>query len=43
MSNVATAFIEVVELPLVEVDLGPDVELCEGESATLDAGNPGAD
>ncbi|PLX13447.1 MAG: hypothetical protein C0598_03455 [Marinilabiliales bacterium] len=25
----------------IEVDLGPDVALCEGESIVLDAGNPG--
>jgi hypothetical protein len=25
----------------IEVDLGPDIAICEGESATLDAGNPG--
>src|SRR5688572_15047386 len=43
MSNVATAVIQVNELPLVDVELGPNIELCEGESATLDAGNPGAD
>jgi len=42
MSNVATAFIHVNELPLIPLDLGPDQEKCEGESATLDAGNPGS-
>src|SRR5690625_4533595 len=26
-----------------DVDLGPDVTICEGESITLDAGNPGLD
>lgn len=25
----------------IEVDLGPDIDLCAGESVTLDAGNPG--
>ena len=43
MSNIATAFIEVIELPAVEVDLGDDLEICEGETATFDAGNPGAE
>jgi gliding motility-associated-like protein len=42
MSNVATAFIEVVELPLIPVDLGPDQEICEGETATFNTGIPGA-
>jgi gliding motility-associated-like protein len=42
MSNVATAFIQVNELPLIDVDLGSDVEICEGETATFNAGNPGA-
>ena len=42
MSNVATAFIQVNELPLVPLDLGPDQEACEGETVTFDAGNPGA-
>ncbi len=42
MSNVATAFIEVIELPQLQVDLGPDIDACEGESYILDAGHPGA-
>lgn len=42
MSNIATAFIEVISLPLVDVDLGPDQFICEGESAIFDAGFPGA-
>jgi gliding motility-associated-like protein len=42
MSNVATAFIEVIELPKVLVDLGPDQQACDGETATFDAGVPGA-
>ncbi|HUR31153.1 MAG TPA: hypothetical protein VMZ69_06950, partial [Saprospiraceae bacterium] len=41
-SNIATAFIEVTELPLVTVDIGPDQQICDGETATFDAGNPGA-
>ena len=43
MSNVATAFIEVVELPLIPVDIGPDQEICEGETTTFDAGISGAE
>jgi len=42
MSNVATAFIQVNELPLVMVDIGPDQEACEGETATFNAGIPNA-
>ena len=42
-SNIATAFIEVIELPLVDVDLGADMQACEGESATFNAGHPGAE
>ena len=42
MSNVATAFIQVNELPILNVDLGPDQEACDGASFTFDAGNPGA-
>jgi hypothetical protein len=41
-SNIATAFIQVNELERVDVDLGPNQEICEGETATFDAGNPGA-
>ena len=41
-SNIATAFIEVNELPLIPLDLGPDQEICQGESATFDAGVPNA-
>ena len=41
-SNIATAFIEVIELPLVDVDLGADMQACEGASFTFDAGHPGA-
>ncbi len=43
MSNVATAFIQVNELPPIFIDLGPDYDGCEGESILLDAGNPGSD
>jgi len=42
MSNIATAFIQVNELSLINVDLGPDQERCDGETATFDAGNSGA-
>jgi gliding motility-associated-like protein len=42
MSNIATAFIEVTSLPLLDVDLGPDQFICEGESIFFDAGIPGA-
>ncbi|HJW30992.1 MAG TPA: hypothetical protein VJ508_17300, partial [Saprospiraceae bacterium] len=41
-SNIATAYIEVNALPQTEVDLGPDQQACDGETATFDAGNPGA-
>jgi len=41
-SNIATAFIEVTELPQTLVDLGPDQQACDGETATFDAGVPGA-
>ncbi len=42
MSNIAIAFIHVTELPQLVVDLGPDQERCDGETATFNAGNPGA-
>ncbi len=29
--------------PILDVDLGPDISLCEGETLTLDASTPGAD
>jgi gliding motility-associated-like protein len=41
LSNIATAFIQVNELPKITVDLGPDQEICEGQTFTYDAGNPG--
>lgn len=34
--------VQVTLLSIPEVDLGPDSVLCEGETITLDAGNPGA-
>ena len=42
MSNIATAYIHVISLPVLPVDLGADVQICEGETATFNAGNPGA-
>ena len=42
LSNVATAYIQVVDLPYMTVDLGPDQMRCDGETATFNAGNPGA-
>ncbi|HEY3387368.1 MAG TPA: gliding motility-associated C-terminal domain-containing protein [Saprospiraceae bacterium] len=41
-SNIAIAFIDVISSPVINVDLGPDVQYCEGQSATFDAGHPGA-
>ena len=32
---------EVYFIPIPTIDLGPDINLCEGESATIDAKNPG--
>jgi len=40
--EIATAYIDVIDLPFIQVDLGPDVTPCEGELTTFDAGNPGA-
>jgi gliding motility-associated-like protein len=42
MSNVAEYFINVEDLDHLLVDLGPDIEICDGSSLTLDAGHPGA-
>jgi gliding motility-associated-like protein len=42
ISNLATTYITVVELPVLQVDLGPDDILCQGKKDTLDAGNPNA-
>lgn len=41
-SNIAIAFINVIELPIINVDLGPDQEVCEGVSVSFNAGHPGA-
>ncbi len=41
-SNIATAFIDVIALPQTLVDLGPDQQACDGETATFNAGVPGA-
>ena len=41
-SELATAFIEVEVLPLIPVDLGDDLVICDGETATFNAGNPGS-
>ena len=41
-SNIATAFIDVIQLPQTLVDLGPDQQACDGQTATFDAGVPGA-
>jgi gliding motility-associated-like protein len=43
MSNVAKAFIEVVDLPHFEFDLGPDIDACEGTEVTLTAIPPGTE
>lgn len=43
MSNIATAFIDVIALPLTDVDLGPDLQACDGETVVFDAGHPGSD
>ncbi|MBK8566450.1 MAG: gliding motility-associated C-terminal domain-containing protein [Saprospiraceae bacterium] len=37
----AKCFIEVQQLPQVQVNLGPDRSICQGTSTVLDAGNPG--
>ena len=42
MSNIAEYFIDVDDLGHLTVDLGPDMEICDGTSFTLNAGNPGA-
>ncbi|HZV71472.1 MAG TPA: gliding motility-associated C-terminal domain-containing protein [Saprospiraceae bacterium] len=42
LSNQAFAFINVIELMALQVDLGPDQELCDGLTTTFDAGNSGA-
>jgi len=42
MSNVAEYFVDVQSPGQIIVDLGPDIEACEGSATILDAGNPGA-
>lgn len=42
MSNIAEYYIDVDDLGHLTVDLGPDMEICDGTSFTLNAGNPGA-
>lgn len=41
-SDIATAFIPVIELPLYPVDLGNDTIKCDGDALQLDATSPGA-
>jgi len=41
-SNVASAFINVEELSIIDVELGPDLVACNGEMVTFDAGHPGS-
>ena len=41
-SNVASAYIPVEAIPFIEVDLGPDLLPCEGQTISLTAGNPGS-
>lgn len=43
MSNVATAYIDVLYNDVLEVDLGADIIICDDESQMLNAGNPGAE
>ncbi len=42
LSNIATAYIDVIQLPLIAVDLGDDLQACDGESVTFNTGHPGA-
>jgi gliding motility-associated-like protein len=42
-SNIASAFINVIEVLPLQVDLGPDLEICDGDNATFDAGISGAE
>ena len=42
-SNIASAYINVIEVLPLQIDLGPDLEICDGDNATLDAGIPGAE
>ncbi|HZV71450.1 MAG TPA: gliding motility-associated C-terminal domain-containing protein [Saprospiraceae bacterium] len=41
LSNKAKAYIDVDNLPHVVVDLGPDIEACEGDIIHLSVNNPG--
>ena len=43
LSNVATAYIDVLFNDVMEVDLGADIIICDGENQILDAGNPGSE
>lgn len=36
--DVATAYIQIEERPQIELDLGPDIDLCEGSTIFLDEG-----
>ncbi|MEZ4962132.1 MAG: gliding motility-associated C-terminal domain-containing protein [Saprospiraceae bacterium] len=40
-SEEATCFVQVQQLPQVQVDLGGDKAICQGGGTILDAGNPG--
>ena len=42
MSNVAIAYLEVEQLDSIQLDLGPDITICELETIILDASYPGA-
>lgn len=42
-SNIGKAYIDVVEIPPLQLDLGPDLQPCEGETVTLYANYPGGD
>lgn len=42
-SNTAIAFVEVIPSAAVNVDMGPDQQICEGTSVLLNAGHPGSD
>ncbi|MCC6723049.1 MAG: hypothetical protein IT258_00970, partial [Saprospiraceae bacterium] len=40
-TDTATCFVNVQQLPQVQVNLGPDQKICQGTTISLDAGNPG--
>jgi gliding motility-associated-like protein len=42
ISNIANAYVEVVELPVLTVNLGNDSTYCSGYTVYLDAGYPGS-